>query len=76
MKKIDVNNIKSNAMGRRIARQLGDRLASLREEIETIFRETDPFSFEETLQATIILAEIQKEIDEINEVMEDMKSVL
>lgn len=74
--KIDVNNIKSNALAMSIANQCGEELANLREMVEDIFRETDTTDLAEMLQATEILADIQKKIDEINEVMEDMRSVL
>lgn len=73
---IDVNNIKSNAMAIGIANRCGEELANLREEVEDIFRETDTTDLAEMLQATEILADIQKQIDKINKVMEDLRSAL
>lgn len=73
---IDVNDIKSNAMARRIANKCGEELENLLEEVEDIFRETDTTDLAEMLQATEILADIQKQIDKINKVMEDLRSAL
>ena len=73
--KIDTNNIKSMAQGRRIMRQLGEKRESNIEELIGIFGDLDINDEHDVLQAASIIADIMKEVREIDQVLEDLRSV-
>jgi hypothetical protein len=73
--KIDTNNIKSMAQGRRIMRQLGEKREANIDELIGILGDLDINDVHDVLQAASIIADIMKEVREIDQVLEDLRSV-